>query len=95
MDLNVDLHQFGTQLRIEGVAHLTGEAGCTTSRRAGRRVEYTSINGGELNYAVDGGAAPTVFSVWFWRLLIMLTRTCPARLLLTLKFLGTSPIWIY
>jgi hypothetical protein len=56
-DLPVDLHQLGNDLCTKGVAHLTSDPGCTAPRRAGGRVEHTSVNGGEFSYAANGAAA--------------------------------------
>ena len=54
---SVDLHQFGIDLCNKGVAHLTGDPGCTAARKAGGLTEHTSVNGGAFNYVSDGANA--------------------------------------
>ncbi|KAF4635744.1 hypothetical protein G7Y89_g2345 [Cudoniella acicularis] len=53
----VDLHALGNDLCQKGIDHLTGDKGCTAPRRAAGRVEHTSVNGGEFNWALNGATA--------------------------------------
>ena len=53
-NVGTDLHQLGNDLCTKGVDHLTADKGCISDRKSGGKVEHTSVNGGEFNYAYDG-----------------------------------------
>jgi hypothetical protein len=53
----IDLHKLRKDLCQKGVDHLTGDSVCTAARKSGGKMEHTSVNGGEFNWALNGATA--------------------------------------
>ncbi|RDL37698.1 uncharacterized protein BP5553_05131 [Venustampulla echinocandica] len=53
-----DVKEFAIDLCTKGVDRLTGDPGCVSERKVGKKVSHMSVNGGEFDWALVTGDKP-------------------------------------